>query len=102
MQRYTGVDARDLLNDAEARKWMQLASDQWEEEVMFTWDRPAMGLTSSPYQAVQTVTRAKRLMLGDSKDPSNPFRWEKVVINAPGNQDYNPRLQGQRGWMYCR
>ena len=96
MQRYTGVDARDLLNDAEARKWMQLASDQWEEEVMFTWDRPAMGLTSSPYQAVQTVTRAKRLMLGDSKDPSNPFRWEKVVINAPGNQDYNPRLP----WIY--
>jgi hypothetical protein len=92
MQKYTGVDARDLLNDTEARDWMQKFSDQSEDEVMFTWDRPAMGLTSSPYQAVQTVTRAKRLMLGDPASSTNPFRWDKVVINAPGSQDYNPRL----------
>jgi hypothetical protein len=87
MQRYTGVDARDLLKDAEAKKWMEKASSEWETEVMFTWDRPAMGLTSSPYQA-----RAKRIMLGDPKDSTNPFRWSLVVINAPGNSDYNPRM----------
>jgi hypothetical protein len=92
MQKYTGVDARDLLNNMEARDWMQQVSDQWEDEIMFTWDCPAMGLTSSPYQAVQTVTRAKRLVLGDPTSLSNPFRWDKVVINTPGSQDYNPRL----------
>jgi hypothetical protein len=67
MKKYTGVDARDLLNDKEARKWMQRESPHaWKDEVMFTWDRPAMGLTSSPYQAVQTATRAKRVMLGNA------------------------------------
>jgi hypothetical protein len=97
MQQYTGVDARDLMNSAEAREWMRVGSDQGGEvEVLFTWDRPAMGLTGSPYQAVQTVTRAKRIMLGDPGATSNPFRWESVVINAPGNKDYNPRLP----WIY--
>ena len=87
MQRYTGVDARDLLKDTEAKKRMAKASSEWEVEVMFTWDRPAMGLTSSPYQAVQAVTRAKRIMLGDPRDLTNPFQWKSVVINAPGNSD---------------
>jgi hypothetical protein len=52
MQKYTGVDAWDLLNNVEAKTWLQRTSFSWEEETLFTWDRPAMGLTGSPYQAV--------------------------------------------------
>jgi hypothetical protein len=95
MQKYTGVDARDLLKDEEAREWMQ-QQRSGEVDVLYTWDRPAMGLTSSPYQAVQTVTRAKRVMLGDPRERTNPFRWNSVVVNAPGNPDYDPRMP----WMY--
>lgn len=52
MQKYAGVDVTDLLNDDEARKTIRKFTQ--DDDVYATWDRPAMGLTGSPYQAVQT------------------------------------------------
>lgn len=51
-----------------------------------------MGLTGSPYQAVQTATRAKRMMLGDKDQEDNPFRWDSIELNMPGDASYDPRL----------
>ena len=29
-------------------------------------------------------------MLGDPTDPKNVFRWETVIVNLPGNPQYDP------------
>eukprot|EP00986_Skeletonema_menzelii_P007431 scaffold2926_cov176-Skeletonema_menzelii.AAC.1 len=35
---------------------------------------------------------AKFIAYGDRTDESNPFRWESVVLNLPGDPDYDPTL----------
>jgi len=40
------------------------------------WERCGMGFTTSPYQAVQGVMWAEEFILGDQKDPVNPFWYD--------------------------
>jgi hypothetical protein len=42
------------------------------------WGRCFMVETSSPYQTGQGLGHAKELILGDSTDPQNVFRWKRV------------------------
>jgi hypothetical protein len=65
-------------------------------KVWETWQRAAMGLRSSPYQAVQAMGVAEEVIRGDRKDPSNVFRWDEVVLNLPGDEDYDPSMP----WVY--
>ena len=30
--------------------------------------------------------------VGDISDPSNPFYWDKVILNLPSQSDFNPTL----------
>ena len=96
LQRFTGVDISDLIHDREAAQMIKGTGCSWSNGVIYTWDRPAMGLTGSPYQSVQTATRGKRMILGNRKDQSNPFRWDSVELNLPGRPTYDPRLP----WIY--
>jgi hypothetical protein len=63
------------------------ASTVWE-----TWLRAAMGLKSSPYQAVQALGFAEEIIRGDRRDPRNIFRWERVRLNLPSCEAYNLSL----------
>jgi hypothetical protein len=56
------------------------------------WDRAAMGLQSSPYQAVSALTVADEIIQGDRFDEENIFQWVRVRLNLPGNLDYDPNL----------
>jgi hypothetical protein len=60
------------------------------------WQRAAMGLRSSPYQAVQGVAYAEEEVRGDRKQSTNVFRWDRVILNLPGSEDYNPA----RPWVF--
>jgi hypothetical protein len=51
-----------------------------------------MGLRPSPYCSIQGGLRAKRIILGDPDDPSNPFQWDTVTENLPCSEGYNPTL----------
>jgi len=83
LQKYCGVDLTQLLpGELTEPRGMVVGS----------WSRSAMGLSSSPHNAVQGAQRAKRMILGDPKDPTNPFRWAKLVLNLPGSKGYNPTL----------
>jgi hypothetical protein len=100
MQRYTGVDGSDLLNNKDAASWLDKAGNDFRSAgVTLTWDRPAsMGLACSPYQCVQTGSRGKRIILGDKDQESNPFQWKEIVLNLPGDSRYDPRMP----WIYKR
>jgi hypothetical protein len=56
------------------------------------WQRCAMGLKPSPYQAVQAMMVAEEAIRGDPKDPQNPYRWDVVRMNLPGQIDYDPTM----------
>ena len=82
MQSLCGVDLSDLFTDEMGGKKVL-----WER-----WVRCAMGLKSSPYQAVQAVMVAEEVIKGDRLDPDNVFRWDVVRLNLPGSEDYDPTL----------
>jgi hypothetical protein len=48
------------------------------------------GLKPSPYASVQGVLRAKQMMVGDRRNETNPFQWERVEMNLPGSEEYDP------------
>lgn len=82
LQAVAGVDLTQLFSD-------ELGGEKvlWER-----WCRCAMGLKSSPYQAVQAVMVAEELIRGDRKDQDNVFAWDVVRLNLPGKEDYDPTL----------
>lgn len=38
---------------------------------------------------MQSMLHAKPFVLGDRKEATNPFRWDRVVLNLPGMAKYN-------------
>jgi hypothetical protein len=60
-------------------------SKVWE-----VWLRAAMGLRSSPYQAVQAMGVTEEVIRGDRKDPTNMYHWDTVRMNLPGSPEYRP------------
>jgi hypothetical protein len=85
MQALCGIDLTEFFGEeAELNGKPKLL---WER-----WVRAAMGLKSSPYQAVQGMLVVKEVILGDRLDPENVFRWDKIRMNLPGSETYDPRL----------
>ena len=82
LQRYCGVDLTQLADDKSKSK----------SDVFGQWKRCAMGLRPSPYAAVKGALIARRMILGDRHDPKNPFRWQRVVLNQPGDKGYRAEL----------
>ena len=83
---YAGVDVsgiRELLTD----EFKNLPKEDQKRLVM-RWERNLMGLTSSPYNSTRTFAWSEDFIRGDRKDPKNPLRWDRVILNLPGSLDY--------------
>jgi hypothetical protein len=65
---------------------------EFESVAWEVWQRAAMGLKPSPYQAVQDMMVAEEVIKGDPTSPTNPFRWDKIRLNLPGSKTYKPNL----------
>ena len=57
---------------------------------LYQWAVILMGAKPSPYLAVQAMYWALEIVLGDPTDKTNPFHYERIVLNLPGSEDYNP------------
>lgn len=79
MRQLAGVDLT-LLFEEEAK-----GKTLWER-----WCRCAMGLKSSPYQAIQAVLVAEEVIKGDRTSSENVFHWSDIRLNIPGSDDYDP------------
>jgi hypothetical protein len=77
-----GVDLTECVGDV----------DEFGNSLYEAWERAAMGMKSSPYQAVQAVMVAEEVIKGDHKASKNPFRWDSVRMNLPGSKSYDPSL----------
>jgi len=83
---YAGVDVSgigDLLRGK---------SDDEKKLIIMCWERSLMGLKSSPYNCTRAAAWGEDFVCGDLLDPKNPFRWDTVVLNLPGQDDYDPSL----------
>jgi hypothetical protein len=85
MQALCGVDLTEYFGEIKEGSTRKVRL--WER-----WVRAAMGLKSSPYQAVQAILVAKEVILGDRRDPANVFRWDDIPMNLPGSPKYDPAL----------
>ena len=65
------------------------------EHLWERWCRCAMGLKTSPYQAIQGMLWAHEQIMGDPAAESNVFRWDRIVMNLPGSENYDP----SRAWV---
>ncbi len=66
--------------------------DPAEVKTWVSWNRIAMGLKWSPYQAIKGMHFAEEVIRGNRKDPDNVYRWDRVRLNLPGQPDYEPAL----------
>jgi hypothetical protein len=50
-----------------------------------------MGMKNSPYACIKGLLLALESIQGDHKDASNPFHFDTVSLNLPGDPEYDPR-----------
>ena len=83
MEKYCGVDFGSYLGYKKDRKvktlWMR-------------WICLMMGLVLSPYANIQGLLWESQLGRGDRNEPDNPFRWNKIRLNLPGDPNYPPKI----------
>ena len=88
LQKFCGIDLSQLYRDPNEGQY-----------VIGHWLCNAMGLKPLPYASIQGGLRAKRIVMGDRKDRSNPYHWEHIAENLPFAADYVaslPRLRKVR------
>ena len=84
LRKFSGVDITHMRSD-------DLADQEWESQRVKRWERWCrnwMGLRDSPYRSLQMLLKAKAVAYGDRHDASNPFQWNKVILNLPGSSEY--------------
>ena len=88
LQERCGLDLTEFFPDE--------ITESMRKEIHERWTRAAMGLTSSPYQAVQATMWADQIIQGNRHDINHPLHWSRVVLNLPGSAEYNPSMP----WVY--
>ena len=58
--------------------------------VWMRWNRCAMGLNTSPYQAIKSLLVAEEFLKGLPWREDNPYNYCEVRTNLPGTSDYQP------------
>jgi hypothetical protein len=62
----------------------------YQPKLWVAWTRLLMGFRSSPYLATQQLLKANNYLMGDRRDENNPFHWTQIVLNLPGDPNYDP------------
>jgi hypothetical protein len=81
LQPYCGVDLRPYFAEEVSGK-----ETLWER-----WVQCMMGMKNSPYVCIKGLLLALEWIKGDHWDVHNPFHWDTIQLNLPGDPDYNPR-----------
>ena len=62
----------------------------------YRWDRLWMGYTASPHNAVRHLEIGMEFVMGDPLELGNAFYWDKLVLNLPCTDSFNPGMP----WIY--
>ena len=86
---YAGVDVTNA-DDNE--------SEDGVKRIIERWARCLMGFKPSPFVTTQTFGWSEEIIIGDRLDITNPFYWDKVILNLPGTDDYEPSMPWVHKW----
>jgi hypothetical protein len=84
---YAGVDITELVP-----RELRLEAIR----ILERWVRTLMGFCPSPYIATQTFAWGEEIIIGNYTDKNNTFFWDKVIMNLPGLDNYDPTMP----WVY--
>ena len=79
---YLGVDVTEAVKKAK--------NDPANKKIWMRWNRWAMGVCQSPFATTRMYAISLEVIKGNRRDKSNPFAWDKVVLNLPADPDYDP------------
>lgn len=68
----------------------ELGLGDGNKKVWYRWTRNWMGARLSPYSSVQFCSLVEEFVGGNNVDPDNALRWDFIVLNLPGSQNYDP------------
>jgi len=80
IQPFSGIDIRPYCFPDSSRTHIE------------RWVRCMMGWVAAPYITTQSLALAKEVIFGDRLQSGNPYQWETVVLNLPGQRGYTPTL----------
>jgi hypothetical protein len=84
---YAGVDLTAFFPDELATGDAGACS---KRTLWVQWTRCGMSFKPSPYNAGQAMLHAEEYLRGNPLDPQNPFHYDVIVLNLPGQPDYTP------------
>ena len=90
LHKYLGVRMEGIT------KHINKMQNQHKTQPCEAWTRCLMGFGPSPYLAIRFYYHAEEFIVGEPSDKRSALRWDKVVLNCPGNKLFDPRLP----WVY--
>jgi hypothetical protein len=82
MREFSGVDVKEVRSlTSDDAMWEESRQGRWEQ-----WERNWMGLRDSLYRSLQWQVRLKLEVYGDRHNLANPFHWDRVELNLPGDR----------------
>jgi len=94
---YSGMDLSPYKNDL--LEFLPTASNIRKSSNLYVVNgRNWMGLRPSPEWSCRFYYLAEEFIRGNEKESSNPLRWDRVVLNLIGNEDFNPSLPNVFKW----
>ena len=89
LQRFSGIDLtqfRDLLE-------LHFPEQKpFPRRILYQWARCWMGLKPSPFWSARFYYLMEEYMIGNHLNPKNSFRWDRIILNLPGSDSFNPTL----------
>ena len=95
MQLYSGIDLSPFRDDLISEG---IACKNSPKQLAAIWKHTWMGLKTSPLQSVQYYYYAEEFARGNHREVNNPLRWDKVIFNLPGNDNFKPALPNVIKW----
>ena len=86
---YSGVDLTPFRADLDRLGW---TSHLKGPKLLATWTRTWKGLKTSPEHCVRYYYLMEEVIRGNQREPPNPLRFDKIILNIIGNNNYNPTL----------
>ena len=74
----------DITNSRTEEEWDKDRPNGWE-----VWESKIIGLANYPYHTCQAMNWSKGGSLRNRNYPNNPYVWEIVMNNLPGEEFYD-------------
>ena len=88
LQPYAGVDVTQVVHADQ--------SSRSNKQVLEQWRRMLMGFKPSPYVTTLSFAWSEELVIGNCTNPNNPFFWDRIIMNLPGQAGYDSSMP----WIY--